>query len=60
MNCLNLFFFFVSLLMSKTQIKQMQAERDKSQKCLLKDSPVPNTELSDELMQRRKSQNEKR
>lgn len=50
---LNLFFFFLSLLMHGKQKKQMEKERKKTKKDLLKASPKADTRLSDELATRR-------
>lgn len=49
---LNLFFFFLSLLIHSKQKKQMEKERKTSKKELLKASPTANTKLSDEMMAR--------
>ncbi len=47
-----LFFFLLSLLLSKKQIKQMEKERLKYEKKLLKESPKARTDLSDEINSR--------
>ena len=49
---LNLFFFFLSLLLSGKQKKLMEKERRLSAKNLLKASPVPQKALSDDLQKR--------
>lgn len=49
---LNLFFFFLSLLLHGKQKKLMEKERALSKKELLKASPVPKKELSDDLKRR--------
>jgi formate C-acetyltransferase len=53
MGYLNIFFFLLSLLMSKKQIKQMEKERDASRKAILKSSPEIRKDLSDELSSRK-------
>ena len=50
---LNLFFFLLSVLISKKQKDIMVKERTTNQKDLLKKSPVARTDLSDELLARR-------
>lgn len=50
---LNLFFFLLSLLMHGKQQKQMEKERKKTKKDLLKASPKADTKLSDALATRR-------
>jgi pyruvate formate-lyase/glycerol dehydratase family glycyl radical enzyme len=49
---LNLFFFFLSVLLNNKQKKLMEKERKMSKKELLKESPTHKKELSDELQQR--------
>lgn len=49
---MNLFFFYLSLLLHKKQKKLMARERADSRKALQKASPVANTELPDELRRR--------
>ena len=49
---LNLFFFFLSLLLSGKQKKLMEKERRLSAINLLKESPVPQKSLSDDLQKR--------
>ncbi len=49
---LNLFFFFLSLLLNSKQKKLMEKERKISTKELLKESPEPRKTLSDELANR--------
>ncbi|HOO73165.1 MAG TPA: pyruvate formate lyase family protein [Spirochaetota bacterium] len=51
---LNQFFFLISLLLSGKQIKQMEQERKKTRKGLLKQSPHKRDELSEELASRQK------
>ena len=51
---LNLFFFLVSLMLSGKQIKQMEQERRKTRKGLLKQSPHKREDLSNELASRQK------
>lgn len=50
---LNLFFFFLSLLMHGKQKKQMEKERKIAKKDLLRTSPKPDVRLSDALAARR-------
>jgi len=50
---LNLFFFLLSVLLHNKQKKQMKKERTVSKKKLLRESPVPQKGLSDELISRR-------
>jgi len=50
---LNLFFFYLSLLISKKQIKLMQKEDLSQKKDLLAKFPKPRIDLSDELSSRR-------
>jgi len=49
---MNLFFFYLSLLLHKKQKKLMARERDGERKALQAASPNPRSELSDELKQR--------
>ena len=49
---LNLFFFFLSLLLNSKQKKLMEKERKISKKNLLKESPTAKTDLSDDLIKR--------
>jgi len=49
---LNLFFFFLSVLLNSKQKKLMEKERKISKKELLKESPTHKKDLSDELQQR--------
>ncbi len=49
---LNLFFFFLSLLLKNKQKKLMEKERTISKKELLKDSPTHKKNLSDDLQKR--------
>ena len=49
---MNLFFFYLSLLLNKKQKKQMEKERDAAQKDLKKTAPEPDTGLSDGLKNR--------
>lgn len=53
MGYLNIFFFLLSLLMNKKQIKQMKKERAASKKELLKEAPKPRKELSEEFISRK-------
>jgi formate C-acetyltransferase len=53
MGYLNIFFFLLSLLMRKKQIRQMAKERDASRKALLESSPEMRKDLSDELSSRK-------
>ncbi len=53
MGYLNIFFFLLSLLMNKKQIKQMKKERTTSKKALLKSAPEKRKDLSDEFLSRK-------
>ncbi len=50
---LNLFFFLLSVLMNKKQIRQLQKEKETSREAEIKKSPHSRKELSDELQARR-------
>jgi len=49
---MNLFFFYLSLLLNKKQKKQMHKERQLQARALEKESPVANTDISNEMQQR--------
>ncbi|MGM0451739.1 MAG: pyruvate formate lyase family protein [Thermodesulfobacteriota bacterium] len=49
---MNLFFFYLSLLLHKKQKKSMAKERDTERRELKEKQPAPRTELSDEMRQR--------
>ncbi|PKN60116.1 MAG: formate acetyltransferase [Deltaproteobacteria bacterium HGW-Deltaproteobacteria-11] len=53
MGYMNIFFFLLSLLMSKKQIKAMATERENARKALLKSSPEVRKDLSDEWSSRK-------
>jgi hypothetical protein len=53
MGYMNTFFFLLSLLMSKKQIRAMAQERERSRKALLKSSPEKRTDLSGEWSSRK-------
>ena len=50
---MNLFFFYLSLLIHKKQIKSMKKERDDEHRALSKATPAAGSQLSDELGRRR-------
>jgi formate C-acetyltransferase len=50
---MNIFFFLLSLLMSKKQVKAMAQEREKARTAVLKTSPKIHADLSDEWISRR-------
>lgn len=49
---MNLFFFYLSLLINKKQKKLMAKEREAEREALRKESPQPRSEMSDELRKR--------
>lgn len=53
MGYMNIFFFLLSLLMSKKQIKAMAKERENTRKALLQSSPEARKDLSDEWRSRK-------